>query len=78
MPTARDWLKDAPSPAEFLSGNVGYTWLVEQGIATRDRVAVFGGSYGGYAVTAALCFSPGTFVCGISLFGPQDLLLHLQ
>lgn len=53
-------------------------WLVEQGIATRDRVAVFGGSYGGYAVTAALCFSPGTFACGISLFGPQDLLLHLR
>ena len=53
-------------------------WLVEQGIATRDRVAVFGGSYGGYAVTAALCFSPDTFACGISLFGPQDLLLHLR
>ena len=53
-------------------------WLLEQGIATRDRVAVFGGSYGGYAVTAALCFSPDTFACGISLFGPQDLLLHLR
>ena len=53
-------------------------WLKEQGIAERGRIAILGGSYGGYAVTAALCFSPGTFACGISLFGPQDLLLHLQ
>lgn len=53
-------------------------WLAEQGIAERGRIAILGGSYGGYAVTAALCFSPGTFACGISLFGPQDLLLHLR
>lgn len=53
-------------------------WLVEQGIAERGRIAVFGGSYGGYAVTASLCFYPGMYACGISLFGPQDLLLYLQ
>lgn len=53
-------------------------WLVEQGIAERGRIAVFGGSYGGYAVTASLCFYPGMYACGVSLFGPQDLLLYLQ
>lgn len=53
-------------------------WLQEQGIAEPGRIAIFGGSYGGYAATAALCFYPGTYACGISLFGPQDLLLHLQ
>ena len=53
-------------------------WLAEQGIAEYGRVAIFGGSYGGYAATAALCFFPGMYACGISLFGPQDLLQHLQ
>lgn len=53
-------------------------WLLEQGIAEPGRIAIFGGSYGGYAATAALCFYPGTYACGVSLFGPQDLLLYLQ
>lgn len=53
-------------------------WLVEKGIAAPGRIAIFGGSYGGYAATAALCFYPGMYACGISLFGPQDLELYLQ
>ncbi len=52
-------------------------WLEQQGIARAGNVAVFGGSYGGYAVTAALCFFPGSFACGVSLFGPQDMELYL-
>ncbi len=53
-------------------------WLLKQGIAERGCIAVFGGSYGGYAVTSSLCFYPGMYACGISLFGPQDLLLYLS
>lgn len=49
-------------------------WLQAQGIAKRGQIAVFGGSYGGYAAVAALCFSPQLYACGISLFGPQDLV----
>lgn len=49
-------------------------WLLAQGIAKRGQIAVFGGSYGGYAAVAALCFSPQLYACGISLFGPQDLV----
>ncbi len=48
-------------------------WLIEQGIAKPGQVAIFGGSYGGYAATAGLCFTPGLYACGISLFGPQNL-----
>ncbi len=48
-------------------------WLIERGIAKPGQVAIFGGSYGGYAATAGLCFTPGLYACGISLFGPQNL-----
>jgi len=48
-------------------------WLVAQGIADPQRVAIMGGSYGGYAVLAALAFSPGSFACGIDIVGPSNL-----
>jgi dipeptidyl aminopeptidase/acylaminoacyl peptidase len=48
-------------------------WLVAQGVADSLRVAIMGGSYGGYAVLAALAFSPGTFACGVDIVGPSNL-----
>jgi dipeptidyl aminopeptidase/acylaminoacyl peptidase len=36
-------------------------------------VAILGGSYGGYAVLAALTFTPEAFQCGVDLFGPANL-----
>ena len=48
-------------------------WAVARGVATKDRVAIFGGSYGGYATLAALTFTPEAFVCGVDLFGPSNL-----
>jgi len=48
-------------------------WAVARGVTTRDRVAIFGGSYGGYATLAALTFTPEAFVCGVDLFGPSNL-----
>lgn len=57
--------------------NDAVPWLVRQGIAREGAVAIFGGSYGGYAATAGLCFTPELYACGISLFGIQDVLQHL-
>jgi dipeptidyl aminopeptidase/acylaminoacyl peptidase len=48
-------------------------WAVKQGITTRDKVAIFGGSYGGYATLAGLAFTPDAFACGVDLFGPVNL-----
>jgi dipeptidyl aminopeptidase/acylaminoacyl peptidase len=48
-------------------------WAVEQGVTTPDRVAVAGGSYGGYATLAALAFRPNAFACGSDLDGPSNL-----
>jgi dipeptidyl aminopeptidase/acylaminoacyl peptidase len=48
-------------------------WLVAQGVADPARVAIMGGSYGGYAVLAALAFSPDAFACGVDIVGPSNL-----
>jgi dipeptidyl aminopeptidase/acylaminoacyl peptidase len=48
-------------------------WAVKQGIADRGRVAIMGGSYGGYATLAGLAFTPEVFCCGVDIVGPSNL-----
>jgi len=51
----------------------GVEWLTAHHIAARDRIAISGGSYGGYAVLAGLTNTPRTYACGVDAFGPTDL-----
>lgn len=48
-------------------------WAVDQGIAVADKVAIMGGSYGGYATLAGLTFTPEVFACGVDIVGPSNL-----
>jgi dipeptidyl aminopeptidase/acylaminoacyl peptidase len=48
-------------------------WAIAQGYADPARVAIFGGSYGGYAVLTALTWTPELFACGVDIVGPSDL-----
>ncbi|MCY0387300.1 S9 family peptidase [Robbsia sp. Bb-Pol-6] len=48
-------------------------WAIAQGIADPDRVAIMGGSYGGYATLAALTRNPERYACGIDIVGPSNL-----
>ncbi|WP_342152167.1 S9 family peptidase [Methylorubrum sp. SB2] len=48
-------------------------WAVAEGVADPARVAIMGGSYGGYAALMALCRNPDTYACGIDLVGPANL-----
>jgi dipeptidyl aminopeptidase/acylaminoacyl peptidase len=48
-------------------------WAVIEGIAQKDKVAIMGGSYGGYATLAGLTFTPDTFACGVDIVGPSNL-----
>lgn len=56
----------------------GVDWLISQGIADPKRVAIYGGSYGGYAVLAGLTFTPDIYACGVDLVGPSNLFTLLQ
>ncbi len=48
-------------------------WAVKQGVANADKVAIMGGSYGGYAALAGLTFTPTTFACAVDIVGPSNL-----
>ena len=49
-------------------------WAVAQGHADKDRLAIYGGSYGGYAALAAAAFTPELFRCAIDVVGPSNLI----
>lgn len=53
-------------------------WAVGQGIADADRVAIMGGSYGGYATLAGLTRDPGLFACGVDIVGPSHVRTLLE
>ncbi len=53
-------------------------WAVDSGVAQPDRVAIMGGSYGGYAALVGLTFTPEVFACGVDIVGPSNLLTLLQ
>ena len=49
-------------------------WAVAQGIADPARVAILGGSYGGYAALVGMTFTPEVFACGVDIVGPSNLI----
>ena len=53
-------------------------WAIAEGIADPERVAVLGGSYGGYAVLAGLTLTPDVFACGVDLVGPSNLITMVE
>lgn len=53
-------------------------WAVKQGIADKARVAILGGSYGGYAALVGLTFTPDVFTCGVDVVGPSNLVTLLN
>lgn len=53
-------------------------WAVSERIAQADKVAIYGGSYGGYAALVGLTFTPEAFACGVDLVGPSNLVTLLE
>jgi dipeptidyl aminopeptidase/acylaminoacyl peptidase len=49
-------------------------WAIAQGFADPKKVAIMGGSYGGYATLVGLAFTPDEFVCGVDIVGPSNLV----
>jgi dipeptidyl aminopeptidase/acylaminoacyl peptidase len=48
-------------------------WAIDAKITSAERVAIYGGSYGGYAALTGLTFTPERFACGVSIVGPSNL-----
>ncbi len=53
-------------------------WAAKTGVARRDKVAIMGGSYGGYAALAGVTMTPKDFACAVSIVGPSNLVTLLE
>jgi dipeptidyl aminopeptidase/acylaminoacyl peptidase len=53
-------------------------WAIEQGIAAANKVAIYGGSYGGYAALVGATFTPDLFCCAVDIVGPSSLITLIK
>ncbi len=56
----------------------GVQWAIDNGIADPDRVAIFGGSYGGYAALVGATFTPDVFAAAIDYVGISNLVNFMR
>jgi dipeptidyl aminopeptidase/acylaminoacyl peptidase len=56
----------------------GVNWLVKEGVADPKKIAIMGGSYGGYATLVGLAFTPDVFACGVDIVGPSNIISLLK
>lgn len=53
-------------------------WAVKQKIADASKIAIMGGSYGGYATLAGLTFTPDLFACGVDIVGMSNMITTIE
>ena len=56
----------------------GVAWAVAEKVALPDRIAIMGGSYGGYAALVGLAMTPDVFACGVDIVGPSSLTTFID
>ena len=56
----------------------GVQWLISEGIADPERIAIYGASYGGYATLAGLAFTPDLYACGVDYVGVSSLFTFME
>jgi dipeptidyl aminopeptidase/acylaminoacyl peptidase len=69
------WMKSFKQWGKTMQDDItdGVEWLKAEGIADPERIAIYGGSYGGYATLAGLAFTPDLYACGIDYVGVSNL-----
>jgi dipeptidyl aminopeptidase/acylaminoacyl peptidase len=53
-------------------------WAVAKGYADPQRIAIYGGSYGGYAALVGATFTPDLFCCAVDIVGPSNLITFIN
>jgi len=56
----------------------GVQWLIKQGIADPKRMAIYGGSYGGYATLAGVTFTPDLYAAAVDYVGPSNMFTFMK
>ena len=53
-------------------------WVIDQGYADPERIAIYGGSYGGYAALVGATFTADLFRCAVAIVGPSNLITFIR
>jgi len=56
----------------------GVRYLIDEGIANEDRIAIYGGSYGGYATLAGITLTPDLYCCAVDYVGVSNLFTFME
>lgn len=56
----------------------GVEWLKKEGIADKKRIAIYGGSYGGYATLAGITFTPDLYAAAVDYVGVSNLFTFMN
>jgi dipeptidyl aminopeptidase/acylaminoacyl peptidase len=56
----------------------GVNWLIEEGIGNKERISIYGGSYGGYATLAGITLTPDVYACAIDYVGVSNLFTFMN
>lgn len=56
----------------------GVNWLIEKGIADKERIAIYGGSYGGYATLAGIAFTPDLYAAAVDYVGVANMFTFMN
>ncbi len=56
----------------------GTNWLIEKGYADPDRIAIYGGSYGGYATLMGLVKEPDLYAAGVDYVGVSNMFTFMK
>jgi dipeptidyl aminopeptidase/acylaminoacyl peptidase len=56
----------------------GVQWLIKEGIADPKRVAIYGGSYGGYTTLAGITYTPDLYAAAVDYVGVSNLFTFMS
>src|SRR5690606_17147960 len=56
----------------------GVQWLIREGIADPKRIAIYGGSYGGYATLAGITLTPDLYAAAVDYVGVSNLFTFMN
>ena len=74
------WLKSQKQWGKTMQDDItdGVQWLIKEGIADPKRVAIYGGSYGGYATLAGVTFTPDLYACAVDYVGVSNMFTFMK
>ena len=74
------WLKSQKQWGKTMQDDItdGVNWLIKEGIADAKRVAIYGGSYGGYATLAGVTYTPDLYACAVDYVGVSNMFTFMK